>query len=322
MPQTALITGITGQDGSYLSELLLKKGYNVHGIVRRASIEDPVHRLHRLGHILEDIELHPGSLESYPSLYEIVRKVSPDEIYHLGAQSFVSYSFEDEFSTINTNLNGTHYMLSTFRQCAPEARFYFAGSSEMFGKVKNVPQTEDTPFHPRSAYGISKVAGFHITRNYREAYGLYTASGILFNHESPRRGYEFVTRKITSHAAAISKGKAKELILGNLDAERDWGHAQDYVHAMWLMLQKDEADDYVIATGTTNTVRKFCELAFAHVGLDYRDYVKTDSKLFRPAEVAALQGDANKAEESLGWRPTKTFQNLVIEMVEHDLAQI
>ena len=322
MPQTALITGITGQDGSYLSELLLKKGYNVHGIVRRASIEDPVHRLHRLGHILEDIELHPGSLESYPSLYEIVRKVSPDEIYHLGAQSFVSYSFEDEFSTINTNLNGTHYMLSTFRQCAPEARFYFAGSSEMFGKVKNVPQTEDTPFHPRSAYGISKVAGFHLTRNYREAYGLYTASGILFNHESPRRGYEFVTRKITSHAAAISKGKAKELILGNLDAERDWGHAQDYVHAMWLMLQKDEADDYVIATGTTNTVRKFCELAFEHVGLDYRDYVKTDSKLFRPAEVAALQGDANKAEESLGWRPTKTFQNLVIEMVEHDLAQI
>ena len=322
MPQTALITGITGQDGSYLSELLLKKGYNVHGIVRRASIEDPVHRLHRLGHILEDIELHPGSLESYPSLYEIVRKVSPDEIYHLGAQSFVSYSFEDEFSTINTNLNGTHYMLSTFRQCAPEARFYFAGSSEMFGKVKNVPQTEDTPFHPRSAYGISKVAGFHLTRNYREAYGLYTASGILFNHESPRRGYEFVTRKITSHAAAISKGKAKELILGNLDAERDWGHAQDYVHAMWLMLQKDEADDYVIATGTTNTVRKFCELAFAHVGLDYRDYVKTDSKLFRPAEVAALQGDANKAEESLGWSPTTTFQNLVIEMVEHDLAQI
>ncbi|MBT5689785.1 MAG: GDP-mannose 4,6-dehydratase [Opitutae bacterium] len=322
MPQTALITGITGQDGSYLSELLLKKGYNVHGIVRRASIEDPVHRLHRLGHILEDIELHPGSLESYPSLYEIVRKVSPDEIYHLGAQSFVSYSFEDEFSTINTNLNGTHYMLSTFRQCAPEARFYFAGSSEMFGKVKNVPQTEDTPFHPRSAYGISKVAGFHLTRNYREAYGLYTASGILFNHESPRRGYEFVTRKITSHAAAISKGKAKELILGNLDAERDWGHAQDYVHAMWLMLQKDEADDYVIATGTTNTVRKFCELAFEHVGLDYRNYVKTDSKLFRPAEVAALQGDANKAEESLGWRPTKTFQNLVIEMVEHDLAQI
>ncbi|MBT3470583.1 MAG: GDP-mannose 4,6-dehydratase [Opitutae bacterium] len=322
MPQTALITGITGQDGSYLSELLLKKGYNVHGIVRRASIEDPVHRLHRLGHILEDIELHPGSLESYPSLYEIVRKVSPDEIYHLGAQSFVSYSFEDEFSTINTNLNGTHYMLSTFRQCAPEARFYFAGSSEMFGKVKNVPQTEDTPFHPRSAYGISKVAGFHLTRNYREAYGLYTASGILFNHESPRRGYEFVTRKITSHAAAISKGKAKELILGNLDAERDWGHAQDYVHAMWLMLQKDEADDYVIATGTTNTVRKFCELAFEHVGLDYRDYVKTDSKLFRPAEVAALQGDANKAEESLGWSPTTTFQNLVIEMVEHDLAQI
>jgi GDPmannose 4,6-dehydratase len=322
MPKTALITGITGQDGSYLSELLLQKGYHVHGIVRRASIEDPVHRLHRLGHILQDIELHAGSLESYPSLYEIVRKVSPDEIYHLGAQSFVSYSFEDEFSTINTNLNGTHYMLSTFRQCAPEARFYFAGSSEMFGKVKNVPQVEDTPFHPRSAYGISKVAGFHLTRNYREAYGLYTASGILFNHESPRRGYEFVTRKITSHAAAISKGKAKELILGNLDAERDWGHAKDYVLAMWLMLQEEQADDYVIATGITNTVRKFCDLAFAYVGLDYRDYVKTDPKLFRPAEVAALQGDASKAGEILGWSPTTNFQNLVAEMMEHDLAQI
>ena len=322
MPKTALITGITGQDGSYLSELLLKKGYHVHGIVRRDSIEDPIHRLHRLGHILQDIELHPGSLESYPSLYEIVRKVSPDEIYHLGAQSFVSYSFEDEFSTINTNLNGTHYMLSTLRQCAPDARFYFAGSSEMFGKVKNVPQVEETPFHPRSAYGISKVAGFHLTRNYRETYGLYAASGILFNHESPRRGYEFVTRKITSHVAAISKGKAKELILGNLDAERDWGHAKDYVLAMWLMLQEEQADDYVIATGTTNTVRKFCDLAFAHVGLDYRDYVKTDPKLFRPAEVATLQGDANKAGEILGWSPTTTFQNLIVEMVEHDLAQI
>lgn len=319
MSKTALITGITGQDGSYLSELLLEKGYKVHGLVRRASIEDPIHRLHRLKKILPDIELHPGSLESYPSLYEIVRKIAPDEIYHLGAQSFVSYSFEDEFSTINTNLNGTHYMLSAVRQCAPDARFYFAGSSEMFGKVKEVPQTEETPFHPRSAYGISKVAGFHLTRNYREAYGLHTSSGILFNHESPRRGFEFVTRKITSHVAAIKKGKANQLHLGNLDAKRDWGHASDYIKAMWLMLQQEEGDDYVIATGVTHTVREFCESAFAHVGLDYRDFVLTDPKLFRPAEVAALQGDASKAKKILGWTHKKSFEDLVVEMVEEDL---
>ena len=319
MSKTALITGITGQDGSYLSELLLEKGYKVHGLVRRASIEDPIHRLHRLKKILPDIELHPGSLESYPSLYDIVRKIAPDEIYHLGAQSFVSYSFEDEFSTINTNLNGTHYMLSAVRQCAPDARFYFAGSSEMIGKVKEVPQTEETPFHPRSAYGISKVAGFHLTRNYREAYGLHTSSGILFNHESPRRGFEFVTRKITSHVAAIKKGKANQLHLGNLDAKRDWGHASDYIKAMWLMLQQEEGDDYVIATGVTHTVREFCESAFAHVGLDYRDFVLTDPKLFRPAEVAALQGDASKAKKILGWTHKKSFEDLVVEMVEEDL---
>ena len=322
MSKTALITGITGQDGSYLSELLLEKGYKVHGLVRRASIEDPIHRLHRLKKILPDIELHPGSLESYPSLYDIVRKIAPDEIYHLGAQSFVSYSFEDEFSTINTNLNGTHYMLSAVRQCAPDARFYFAGSSEMFGKVKEVPQTEETPFHPRSAYGISKVAGFHLTRNYREAYGLHTSSGILFNHESPRRGFEFVTRKITSHVAAIKKGKANQLHLGNLDAKRDWGHASDYIKAMWLMLQQEEGDDYVIATGVTHTVREFCETAFAHVGLDYQDFVLTDPKLFRPAEVAALQGDASKAKKILGWTHKKSFEDLVVEMVEEDLKSV
>jgi GDPmannose 4,6-dehydratase len=321
MSKIALITGITGQDGSYLSELLLHKGYAVHGIVRRASIEDPLHRLRRLKPFLNEIELHPGSLESYPTLYEIIRKVSPDEVYHLGAQSFVSYSFEDEFSTINTNLNGTHYMLSALRQGAPNARFYFAGSSEMFGKAHEVPQHEGTAFHPRSAYGISKVAGFHITRNYREAYNVHASSGILFNHESPRRGYEFVTRKITSHVAAIKKGKTDHLQLGNLDAKRDWGHAQDYVEAMWLMLQPDEPDDYVIATGNTHSVREFCEKAFSHVGLDYQEFVQTDPKLFRPAEVALLQGDASKAKRVLGWEPKKSFDELVREMVDHDMEQ-
>ena len=322
MPKIALITGITGQDGSYLTELLLSKGYSVHGIVRRASIEDPLHRLRRLRPYLNHIELHPGSLESYPTLYEIMRKVLPHEVYHLGAQSFVSYSFEDEFSTINTNLNGTHYMLSALRQCAPDAKFYFAGSSEMFGKAREVPQSEETAFHPRSAYGISKVAGFHITRNYREAYDLHTSSGILFNHESPRRGFEFVTRKITSHVAAIKKGKVNELHLGNLDAIRDWGHAKDYVEAMWMMLQQDKPDDYVIATGKTHSVREFCDKAFKHVGLDYRDFVKTDSKLFRPAEVAVLQGNADKAKEILGWQPNINFDMLVCEMVEHDMASV
>lgn len=322
MGKTALITGITGQDGSYLSEFLLAKGYSVHGIVRRASIENPLHRLKRLKPFLDGLELHPGSLESYPTVYEIMRKVAPDEVYHLGAQSFVSYSFEDEFSTINTNLNGTHYMLSALRQCAPEARFYFAGSSEMFGKAKEVPQNEETPFHPRSAYGISKVAGFHITRNYREAYGLHTSSGILFNHESPRRGYEFVTRKITSHVAAIKHGKADHLQLGNLEAKRDWGHAEDYVRAMWLMMQQEEPGDYVISTGKTHTVREFCEKAFSHVGLDYRDYVRTDEKLYRPAEVAILQGDASKAKATFGWEPTKGFEDLVVEMVDHDMGEL
>jgi GDPmannose 4,6-dehydratase len=322
MSKKALITGITGQDGSYLSEFLLGKGYSVHGIVRRASIENPLHRLKRLKPLLADLELHPGSLESYPTVYEIVRKVQPDEIYHLGAQSFVSYSFEDEFSTINTNLNGTHYMLSALRQCAPDASFYFAGSSEMFGKAKEVPQNEDTPFHPRSAYGISKVAGFHITRNYREAYGLHSSSGILFNHESPRRGYEFVTRKITSHVAAIKRGKADHLQLGNLDAKRDWGHAEDYVRAMWLMLQQDDPGDYVVSTGKTHTVREFCDKAFSHVGLDYREFVRTDEKLYRPAEVAILQGDSTKAKRVLGWEPTKGFEELVMEMVDHDMEAL
>ena len=318
----ALISGITGQDGSHLAELLLDKGYEVHGIVRRVAIEDPEHRLWRIKHILNDVQLHPASLESYPSIFRVMALIQPDEIYHLAAQSFVSYSFEDEFSTLNTNINGTHYMLAAFREVAPKARFYFAGSSEMFGEVRETPQTEMTPFHPRSAYGISKVAGFDLTRNYREAYGLHASSGILFNHEGPRRGFEFVTRKITSHVARIKLGLARELRLGNLDAQRDWGHAREYVRGMWMMLQQDQPEDYVIATGETHTVREFVEIAFAHVGLDYREYVAVDEKFYRPAEVHVLLGDATKARQKLGWDYNYTFNDLVCEMVETDLANV
>jgi GDPmannose 4,6-dehydratase len=315
----ALITGITGQDGSYLSELLLDKGYEVHGIVRRVAIEDPEHRLWRILHIKDQIRLHAASLESLPSIYRVLQAVKPDECYHLAAQSFVAYSFEDEFSTLNANINGTHYVLSALRDCAPACRFYFAASSEMFGKVAEVPQNEKTPFHPRSAYGISKVAGFHLARNYREAYGIRASSGILYNHESPRRGYEFVTRKITSHAARIKLGLAKEVRLGNLDAKRDWGHAREYVKAMWLMLQPDQPEDYVIATGEQHTVREFAELAFSYLGLDYRDHVVIDKQFLRPADVETLLGDASKARQKLGWSYKVSFKDLVHEMVEADL---
>jgi len=315
----AIITGITGQDGSYLAELLLDKGYEVHGIVRRVAIEDPEHRLWRILAIKEHIHLHAASLESYPSIFQILQKVRPNECYHLAAQSFVSYSFEDEFSTMNTNINGTHYVLAALREAAPACRFYFAGSSEMFGKVAEVPQSERTPFHPRSAYGISKVAGFDLTRNYREAYGMHCSSGILYNHESPRRGYEFVTRKITSHVARIKLGMAKELRLGNLDARRDWGHAKEYVRAMWLMLQQEKPDDFVIGTGEEHSVKEFADAAFSYVGLDYRDHVIIDQNFMRPAEVDILLGDGSKAKERLGWYCTVRFKDLVEEMVEEDL---
>ncbi len=316
----ALISGITGQDGSYLAEFLLDKGYEVHGIVRRVALQDPVHRLNRLTPVLDRIHLHPASLESYPSLYRVLADVQPDECYHLGAQSFVSYSFDDEFSTMNTNINGTHYMLAAVKDVARHCRFYFAGSSEMFGEVEEIPQRETTRFHPRSAYGISKVAGFDLTRNYREAYGLHASSGILFNHESPRRGYEFVTRKITSGIASIVSGKSDRLPLGNLSAMRDWGHAREYVEAMWMMLQQDQPDDYVIATGTTHSVQEFVEAAFAAVGLDHSKYVTTDPNLFRPAEVKVLVGDPSKAKTKLGWESRIGFQELVQEMVEADCA--
>jgi GDPmannose 4,6-dehydratase len=314
----ALITGITGQDGSYLAEFLLSKGYEVHGIVRRVALEDQEHRLARIVGILDRIQLHAASLESYASIHRVIAKVRPDECYHLAAQSFVSYSFDDEFSTLNTNVNGTHYLLAGVNDLAHQCRFYFAGSSEMFGKAQEVPQKETTSFHPRSAYGISKVAGFDLTRNYREAYGLYASSGILFNHESPRRGFEFVTRKITSAVARILAGKASSLSLGNLEAKRDWGHAREYVEAMWLMLQQPEARDYVIATGESHSVREFAELAFSLVGLNYQDFVTSESSLHRPAEVNVLRGDASEAKEELGWQPKICFEDLVFEMVEAD----
>ncbi|HJQ32238.1 MAG TPA: GDP-mannose 4,6-dehydratase [Pyrinomonadaceae bacterium] len=319
MAKKALITGITGQDGSYLAEHLLAEGYEVHGLVRRIALEDPGRRFGRIAHLLDRVELHPASLESYASIFHVVSRHDFSECYHLAAQSFVAESFADGFSTMNTNINGTHHMLAALRELRPQCRFYFAGSSEMFGKVRETPQRETTPFHPRSPYGISKVAGFDLTRNYREAYGMFCASGILFNHEGPRRGFEFVTRKITSTAARIKLGLASELRLGNLDAKRDWGHAKDYIRAMHLMLQQPEADDYVVATGETHTVREFCELAFAEVGLDYRDYVKTDEKFYRPAEVDLLVGDPSKARGVLGWEPSYTFGELVKEMVREDL---
>ena len=319
MIKRALITGITGQDGSYLAELLLERGYEVHGIVRRVALEQPHLRLARIAHIQKHLQLHAGSLESYPSLFHIISRIELDECYHLGAQSFVAESFTDGFSTVAANVNGTHYVLEALRNLQPRCRFYFAGSSEMFGKVAETPQRETTPFHPRSPYGVSKCSGFYLTMNYREAYDMYCCNGILFNHESPRRGSEFVTRKITRGVAQIKLGLADHLALGNLDAQRDWGHASDYVRAMHLMLQQPEADDYVVATGETHSVREFCEVAFSFAGLDYRDFVRTDPLFYRPSEVDLLCGDASKASRALKWQPRYSFAELVQEMVESDL---
>jgi len=319
MRKVALITGITGQDGSYLAELLLKKKYKIHGIIRRVALEDETHRLWRLQRILKQVNLHPASLESYASIVKIVQKVKPTEIYHLGAQSYVDYSFKDEFSTLNTNINGTHYILSAIKDFSPKTKFYFAGSSEMFGKVRSVPQNEKTPFHPRSAYGISKVTGHDLTRNYREAYNLHCSTGILFNHESPRRGFEFVTRKISHGAARIKYGFQRELVLGNMESKRDWGHAQDYVEAMWLMLQQRKPDDFVISTNEQHSVKEFAKIAFSIVGLDYKKFIKIDKNLYRPAEVQTLLGDFSKARRILKWKPKVSFKNLVKDMVLSDL---
>jgi len=323
MSKTALITGITGQDGSYLAELLLSKGYKVHGIIRRVALEDETHRLWRIRKISNEITLHSGSLESYARIFNIILKIKPNEIYHLGAQSYVDYSFEDEFSTFSMNINGTHYMLSAVKELIDtKVKFYFAASSEMFGRVKESPQNENTPFHPRSAYGVSKVTGFHLVKNYREAYKLHASNGILFNHESPRRGFEFVTRKISQGVARIKKGFQKKIKLGNIKSKRDWGHAIDYVNAMWMMLQQENGGDYVIGTGKQHTVEEFAQRAFAHVGLNYKDHVVIDKKFIRPAEVDSLLADYTKAKRILKWEPKITFDDLVIGMVENDLQHV
>ena len=314
----ALITGITGQDGSYLAEHLLSLGYEVHGIVRRVALEDPTHHLWRLLSIADRLNFHSGTLESFPALYKILRDVQPDECYHLAAQSFVSISFEDEFSTMQTNINGTHYLLAAIKDTSPQCRFYFAGSSEMFGMVEETPQRETTRFHPRSVYGITKVAGFELTRNYREAYNLFTCTGILFNHESPRRGFEFVTRMISSTAARIKLGLQKELRLGNIDAKRDWGFSGEYVQIMHSMLQQKNPDDFVIGTGETHSVREFLQIVFEDLKLNYEDFLVIDQRFYRPAEVEILVADPSKAREKLGWDPKVTFTEIALKMVRYD----
>jgi GDPmannose 4,6-dehydratase len=311
----ALITGITGQDGSYLADLLLERGYEVHGMVRRASTET----FQRLQHIRDDIVLHTGDLLDQRSLGDVLRSCQPHEIYNLAAMSFVAASWSQPVLTAEFTALGVTRMLEAMREVNADARFYQASSSEMFGKVREVPQNERTPFYPRSPYGVAKVYGHHITVNYRESYDLFACSGISFNHESPRRGLEFVTRKVSHAAAAIKLGLADELLLGNLDAERDWGYAKDYVEAMWLMLQRDEPGDYVIATGQAHSVRELVEVAFAHVGLDPERYVGTDPRFLRPAEVEHLVGDYSKAREELGWEPRTGFEELVRLMVDSDL---
>ena len=316
MPERrALITGITGQDGSYLAELLLEKGYEVHGIVRRASTE----KFERIEHLRDKVTLHQGDLLDQRSLVDALRAARPDEVYNLAAMSFVAVSWIQPTLTAEFTGVGVTRMLEAFREVCPQARFYQASSSEMFGKVRQAPQNEETPFYPRSPYGVAKAYGHFITVNYRESYDLFAISGILFNHESPRRGLEFVTRKVSWHAAAIKLGLVDELHLGNLDAERDWGFARDYVEAMWLMLQEDAPSDYVVATGDPHSVQEFVEAAFGHAGLDWEPHVVIDPAFLRPAEVDHLVGDASKARRVLGWRPSVTFEELIRLMVDADL---
>jgi len=317
VPKRALITGITGQDGSYLAELLLGKGYEVHGMVRRSSSLNRTRIDHLRGNAR--FHLHYGDLTDASSINRLLRDVTPDEIYNLGAQSHVKVSFEIPDYTAETAGLGTLRILEGIREVGAKPRFYQAGSSEMFGKVVEIPQNEDTPFYPRSPYAAAKLYAHWVAVNYREAYGMFICNGILFNHESPRRGEGFVSRKISRAVAAIKLGLETELRLGNLDAKRDWGFAKDYVVAMWMMLQAEKPDDYVVASGETHTVREFCELAFSHVGLDYKDYVVVDPKYFRPTEVDILLGDASKARRELGWQPTTTYAQLVTLMVDSDL---
>ncbi len=320
MTKRALITGVTGQDGAYLSQLLLDKGYEVFGLLRRSASSDVIaERLRWLG-VADRVRMVDGNLTDMPSLIDAVAKAKPDEVYNLGAQSFVKTSWDQPQVTAQVTAFGVLNMLEAVRRMAPRARFYQASSSEMYGLIQEAEQDEKTPFYPRSPYGVAKLYGHWITINYRESYDLHASSGILFNHEGPRRGLEFVTRKITHTAAKIKLGMATELRLGNLDAQRDWGFAGDYVEAMWRMLQQDGPDDYVVATGETHEVREFCEVAFEHLGLDYRDHVVQDERFMRPAEVDLLVGDATKAKERLGWEPHTSFRGLVEMMVDADMA--
>jgi GDPmannose 4,6-dehydratase len=318
----ALITGINGQDGSYLVELLLDRGYEVHGIVRREAVEDPFHRLVNIRHIQDKIHLHIGAVDNHLSIYKIVSRVKPNECYHLASSSFVSYSFEDESSIVSNNFTATHSLLSSIKEIVPECRVYFAGSSEMFGDANASPQNESMPFNPRSVYGISKLAAFHLARNYREHHKLFVAVGILYNHESPRRGYQFVTRKITTAVAKIYLGLADSLELGNIDASRDWGYAPDYVAAMYKMLQQEKSEDFVISTGLLHTVKDFLIEAFSVVGLKYEPYTHTNPDHFRPGEAIPLCGDSSKARELLNWGPTISFEKMVKEMVHADINRL
>lgn len=318
----ALITGITGQDGSYLAELLLAKGYEVHGIVKRETLEDPVHKMPNLAHIKNQIMLHEGSIFDHLTLHKIINIVKPLECYHLAAHSFVSYSLSEELAVMSHNFNSTHFILSTLRELRPECRFFLAGSSEMFGEPNIAPQNEYSMYNPKSIYGIAKVASSFLVRNYREKENIFACTGILYNHESARRGYQFVTRKITSTVAKISLGLENKLTLGNLDAKRDWGYAPEYVEAMWLMLQHSIADDFVISTGRLHSVREFLGYAFGCVGLNYNDYVEVDPKFYRPSEQIPLCGDSSKIKMSLNWQPLKSLQDIVSEMVENDIKLI
>jgi GDPmannose 4,6-dehydratase len=325
----ALITGITGQDGSYLAELLLRQGYKVYGTIRNHQGSNtsnngdvPIYSqqyIWRIRHLLDQITLFPISLENFSNLYQIIEQIVPDECYHLAAQSFVNTSFNDELSTLNSNINSTHYILSAIKEKVPNCKFYFAASSEMFGRAEKSPQNETTPFHPASPYAISKAACFYLTQHYREAYNLYACNGILFNHESERRGVEFLTRKVTHSIAKIKSGDLKALYLGNLEARRDWGYAPEYVKAMWLMLQQSEADNYVVATGRSHSVREFVQLAFSIAGLNWEDWVRIDKSIYRPLEPVNLVGDASKVHLKLGWTPEIAFEDLVPIMVEADL---
>lgn len=315
----ALITGINGQDGSYLAELLLNKGFEVHGLVRREALEDRYHRLSNIASIKDRVRLHIGSVDNHLSIYKVVAEVRPDQCYHLAASSFVSYAFDDEGASLATNFSSTHFLLSSLKELAPDCRFYLAGSSEMFGEPNVTPQDETTRFNPRSIYGISKVASHHLVTNYRSQHGMFACTGILYNHESPRRKYEFVTRKISSTVARIHCGLADRLELGNLNASRDWGYAPDYVDAMQRMLEHDTPDDYVIATGNLHSVEEFVEIAFAVVSMDYRNYVAINPEYYRPEGKTPLVGNCAKSSRVLGWQPHKPLQAIIEEMVLADI---